>query len=179
MVKITFSGAQRRNTFVHTGMQVNCMHFTAGPTVQNSKLMQSYTFKIQPCSEVLQSKAVSGAVKCPNCKGNHLPTSKECSYYIEQEKRMLNSINQYADPTKQTTTAPAIHILNEVPSLSTLSQRRQGFLNHELFYAIINLSRSKMEMIIEEITTRLFKILLQNITRMKATLDLKAPKEAR
>ena len=189
-VKVTFSDAQNRNTFVHTGLQVDCMHFTAEPATQNTKPVQCYIClkynhvakycrtKQQVCARcgenhsVEQCTAASDAVKCPNCKGNHLATSKECSYYLEQEKRMLNLINQYASPNKQITTAPALHNYNEFPPLPTSSQRRQDFLNHELFDEIINALSSKMEKIIEETTTRLFKKLQQKITQMETTLGL-------
>ena len=110
-IKITFTDPRNRNTFVHTGLQVDCMHFVAEPASQNSKPVQCYICmkynhiskyckaKRQVCARcdekhrVDQCNVANDAVKCSNCKGNHLATSNHCSYYREQEKRMLNLIN--------------------------------------------------------------------------------------
>ncbi|CAF3253778.1 unnamed protein product, partial [Rotaria sp. Silwood2] len=42
-IKIIFKDVQNRNTFVHIGLQVDSMHFTAEPAMQNIKPVQCYT----------------------------------------------------------------------------------------------------------------------------------------
>ncbi|CAF5095416.1 unnamed protein product, partial [Rotaria sp. Silwood1] len=85
-----------------------------------------------------QCIASSDAVKCCNCKGDHLATSNECATYKEQEKRINNLVNQYSSPNVPTTSAPAFHDLNEFPSLPNILQRQQEHIHNELFDEIIN-----------------------------------------
>ncbi|CAF4005241.1 unnamed protein product, partial [Rotaria sordida] len=84
-----------------------------------------------------QCTATNDVLKCYNCKGNHLATSKECINYKEQEKRMQNLINQYSTQSKSTT-APDLYVLNEFPSLPNIFQRQQEHLHKGLFDEIIN-----------------------------------------
>ncbi|CAF4785208.1 unnamed protein product, partial [Rotaria sp. Silwood2] len=111
--------------------------------------------------------AVSDVVKCCNCKGSHIATSSECATYKEQEKRINNLVNQYSSRNIPTTSAPAIHDLNEFPSLPNLLQRQQDHIQNELFGEIINVLSSKMEKIIEEATSRLFQTLLKKIKKIE------------
>jgi hypothetical protein len=104
-----------------------------------------------------QCTVASDAVKCYNCKGNHLATSKDCSHYREQEKKMLNMVNQYTSSSKPITTTPTLHDCNEFPSLPTMSQRLQDHLQNDFFDQMINVLSSKMEKIIETTTSRLFQ----------------------
>ncbi|CAF4683875.1 unnamed protein product [Rotaria sp. Silwood2] len=111
------------------------MHFNAEAASQNSKPVQCYIClqynhvakycktKQQVCSQcgdnhrIELCTAANDAIKCCNCKGNHLATSNDCPNYKEQHKRMLILINQYSSTSKPTVTAPAIHDVNEFPSL--------------------------------------------------------------
>jgi hypothetical protein len=188
-VKITFSDVQNRNTFVHIGLQVDRMHFTAEPASQNTKPVQCYIClkfnhvtkycktKQQLCARcgenhrMDQCTVASDAAKRYNCKGNHLATSNDCSHYREQEKRMLNLINQYSSSSKPLTTTPALHSSNEFPPLSNLSQLHQDHLHQGLFDEIINVLSSKMEKIIEETTTRLLKTLQQKIKKIEKSFN--------
>ncbi|CAF3678650.1 unnamed protein product [Rotaria sp. Silwood1] len=184
-IKITFADGQNRNTFVHTGLQVDCMHFTAEPASQNTKPVQCYLClkynhiakycktKQQVCARcgdnhrMDQCTVASDAVKCYNCKGNHLATSNDCSYYREQEKRMLKLINQYSTSSNQVTTAPAIYNIEEFPPLPNIIQQQKEFLQNGLFDDILNAITSKMETIIKETTSRLFKSLQQKIKKIE------------
>ncbi|CAF4988906.1 unnamed protein product, partial [Rotaria sp. Silwood1] len=184
-IKITFADGQDRNTFVHTGLQVDCMHFTAEPASQNTKPVQCYLClkynhvakycktKQQVCARcgdnhrMDQCTVASDAVKCYNCKGNHLATSNDCSYYREQEKRMLKLINQYSTSSNQVTTAPAIYNIEEFPPLPNIIQQQKEFLQNGLFDDILNAITSKMETIIKETTSRLFKSLQQKIKKIE------------
>ncbi|CAF0998402.1 unnamed protein product [Rotaria sordida] len=148
------------------------MHFEAKAAMQNTKPVQCYIClkynhvakycktKQQICARcgdnhrIDQCTAASDAMKCCNCKGSHLATSNECATYKEQEQRMHNLVNQYSSTNKPTTTAPAIHDINEFPLLPNISQRQQEYLHNELFDEIINVLSSKMEKIIEETTSR-------------------------
>ncbi|CAF1476924.1 unnamed protein product [Rotaria sp. Silwood1] len=173
-IKITFSDPHNRNTFVHTGLQVDSMHFIAEAANQNTKPVQCFIClqynhvakycktKQQICARcgethrIEQCTAASDLIKCCNCKGSHIATSNECATYKEQEKRIKNLVNQYSSPNTPTTSAPAIHDLNEFPLLPNLLQRQQEHIHNELFDEIINVLSSKMEKIIEETTSRLF-----------------------
>ncbi|CAF4644067.1 unnamed protein product, partial [Rotaria sp. Silwood2] len=188
-IKITFSDPQNRNTFVHTGLQVDSMHFIAEAANQNTKPVQCYIClkynhvakycktKQQICARcgethrLEQCTAVSDVVKCCNCKGSHIATSSECATYKEQEKRINNLVNQYSSPNIPRTSAPAIHDLNEFPSLPNLLQRQQDHIHNELFDEIINVLSSKMEKIIEEATSRLFQTLLKKIKKIETFIE--------
>ncbi|CAF1206788.1 unnamed protein product [Rotaria sordida] len=155
-IKITFMDPQNRNIFVHTGLQVDSMHFIAEPANQNTKPVQCYLClkynhvakycktKQQICAQcgenhrIDQCTAASDALKCCNCKGNHLATLNECATYTEQEKRMQNLINQYSCTNTPPTTAPATHDANEFLPLPNIFQRQQDHLHNELFDEIIN-----------------------------------------
>ncbi|CAF4054046.1 unnamed protein product, partial [Rotaria sordida] len=187
-IKITFIDPQNRNTFVHTGLQVDSMHFIAEPANQNTKPVQCYIClkynhvakycktKQQICARcgenhrIDQCTAASHALKCCNCKGSHLATSIECATFKEQAKRIQNLVYQYSSTSKPITTAPAIHDLNEFPSLPNIFQRQQDHLHHKLFDEIINALSSKMEKIIEETTSRLFKKLQQKIKKIEKSI---------
>jgi len=98
-IKITFKDPQNRNTFVHTGLQVDSMHFIAEPAIQNTKPVQCYIcLKYNHVSKYCKTKqqicarcgvnhhidhctAASDLLKCCDCKGNHLAISNDCSFY--------------------------------------------------------------------------------------------------
>ncbi|CAF3056580.1 unnamed protein product [Rotaria sp. Silwood2] len=188
-IKITFSDPQNRNTFVHTGLQVDSMHFTAEAANQNTKPVKCYIClkynhvakycktKQEICARsgenhrIEQCAAASDVVKCFNCNGSHIATSSECATYKEQEKRINNLVNQYSAPNIPTTSAPAIHDLNEFPSLPNLLQRQQEHIHNELFDEIINVLSSKMEKIIEETTSGLFQTLLKKIKKIETFIE--------
>ena len=114
-----------------------------------------------------QCTVASDAAKCYNCKGNHLATSNECSLYREQEKRMLNLINQFSTSSKPVTTAPAVHNTDEFPPLPNLFQQQKELLQSSLFDDILNALTSKMETIIEQATSRIFKALQKKISKLE------------
>lgn len=189
-IKITFSDVQNRNTFVHTGLQVESMHFIAEAASQNTKPVQCYIcLKFNHVAKYCQTKqqvcarcgdnhrmdqctAVSEAGKCFNCKGNHLATSKDCSHYVEQEKRMLNLINQYSSTSKPVTPAPAIYSTTDFPMLPNGLQQQKEILQSSLFDDILNALSSKMETIIEEATSRLFKALQRKINKLEESMGI-------
>lgn len=186
-IKITFTDAQNRNTFVHTGLQVDSMHFPAEAASQNTKPVQCYIClkynhvakycktKQQICARcgedhrLDQCKSDKDVSKCCNCKGNHLATSSDCSYYKEQEKKMKNMINQYSATNKPVTSAPILHDANEFPPLPNVLQQLQ---ENDIFDKIINIMSSKMEKIIEETTSRLFKKLQQKIKKIEESIGI-------
>ncbi|CAF4554150.1 unnamed protein product, partial [Rotaria magnacalcarata] len=58
--KITFKNANNRNTFIHTGLQVDSVHFNAEAASQNKNASTMlHLSSIQSCSKVLQNKTVS------------------------------------------------------------------------------------------------------------------------
>ncbi|CAF2075962.1 unnamed protein product [Rotaria magnacalcarata] len=188
-IKITFKDANNRNTFIHTGLQVDSMHFNAEAASQNKKPVQCYIClqynhvakycktKQQICAKcgdnhrIEQCTAANDAIKCNNCKGKHLATANDCPNFLEQEKRMLNLINQYSSTSSPTTTTPLLHDSNEFPSLPNMYQRQQGLLHNDILDELINLLTSKMEKIIEETTKRLFKSLQQKIKKIEETIS--------
>ncbi|CAF3596194.1 unnamed protein product [Rotaria socialis] len=188
-IKITFKDANNRNTFIHTGLQVDSMHFNAEAASQNKKPVQCYICrqynhvakycktKQQICAKcgdnhrIEQCTAANDAIKCNNCKGKHLATANECPNFLEQEKRMLNLINQYSSTNSPTTTTPLLHDSNEFPSLPNMYQRQQGLIHNDILDELINLLTSKMEKIIEETTKRLFKSLQQKIKNIEETIS--------
>jgi hypothetical protein len=190
-IKITFSDVQNRNTFVHTGLQVESMHFIAEAASQNTKPVQCYIClkyghiakycqtKQQVCARcgdnhrIDQCTVASEAGKCCNCKGNHLATSNVCSFYIEQEKRMLNLINQYSTTSKQILTSPAPFNTTNFPPLPNLFQQQKEILQSSLFDDILNALTSKMETIIEETTNRIFKALQRKFKKLEKSIGIK------
>jgi hypothetical protein len=190
-IKITFSDVQNRNTFVHTGLQVDSMHFTAEAASQNTKPVQCYIClkyghiakycktKQQVCARcgdnhrIDQCTVASDAGKCCNCKGNHLATSNDCSHYREQETKMLNLINQYTSTSKQITPTPAPYNKNEYPPLPNLLQQQKDILQSSFLEDILNALSSKMEAIIEETTNRIFKAMQQKIKKLEMSIGIK------
>ncbi|CAF1420975.1 unnamed protein product [Rotaria magnacalcarata] len=188
-IKITFMDANNRNTFIHTGLQVDSMHFVAEAASQNKKPVQCYIClqynhvakycktKQQVCSRcgdnhrIEQCTATNDAIKCNNCKGKHLATANDCPKFLEQEKRMLNLINQYSSTSKPMMSSPLMHDMNEFPSLPNIDQRQQNHLHNDIFDELINLLTTKMEKIIEETTKRLFKSLQQKIKKIEKTIS--------
>jgi hypothetical protein len=166
------------------------MHFTAEPATQNTKPVQCYIClkynhiakycktKQQVCARcgedhrMDQCTVASDTVKCYNCKGNHLATSNDCSYYQEQEKRMLNLINQYSTTSKPIASTPAIYSTTEFPPLPVAHQQQKDILQNSLFNDILNALSSKMETIIIETTNRLFKALYQKIMKIEKAIGI-------
>ena len=190
-IKITFSDVQNRNTFVHTGLQVDSMHFLAEAASQNTKPVQCYIClkyghiakycktKQQVCARcgdnhrIDQCTVASDAGKCCNCKGNHLATSNDCSHYREQETKMLNMINQYSTTSKQATLAPAIYNTTDFPTLPNVFQQQKEILQSSLIDDILKALSSKMETIIEETTNRIFQALQRKIKKLEKSIGIK------
>ncbi|CAF3989682.1 unnamed protein product [Rotaria sp. Silwood2] len=186
-VKITFVDPQNRNTFVHTGLQVDSMHFIAEAGNQNTKPVQCYLClkynhvakycksKQQICARcggnhhMDQCTAAPDLLKCCNCQGNHLATSNVCSNYIEQEKRLLNLVNQYTTSYKAAS-MPALNDLQEFPSLPSITHQQQEHLHNDILDKLVNILTSKIENIIEETTSRLMKSLQQRIKKIEKTI---------
>ena len=190
-IKITFSDVQNRNTFVHTGLQVDSMQFIAEAASQNTKPVQCFIClkyghiakycktKQQVCARcgdnhrIEQCTVASDAVKCCNCKGNHIATSNDCSLYREQETKMLNMVNRYSTTSKQATLAPAIYNTTDFPTLPNVFQQQKEILQSSLFDDILNALSSKMETIIEETTNRIFQALQRKMKNLENQLALK------
>lgn len=189
-IKETFSDAANRNTFVHTGLQVDSMHFPAEAATQNTKPVQCYiclkynhiakyckTNK-QVCARcgenhrLDQCNADKDVANCCNCKGNHLANSSDCSYYKEQEKKMRSMVYQFSSTNKPSTPIPALHDPNEFPSLPNSFKRQQDDSQNDFFERIITILSSKMEKIIEETTSRLFEKLHQKIKKVEESLGM-------
>ena len=83
---------------------------------------------------------------------------------------MANLVNQYSTTSKPTPTPPAIHNVNDFPLLPHLSQRQHDHLHSDMIDKIINALTSRMEMIIEETTNRIFKSLQEKIEKMEKTI---------
>jgi hypothetical protein len=167
------------------------MHFIAEAASQNTKPVQCYIClkyghiakycqtKQQVCARcgdnhrIDQCTVASEAGKCCNCKGNHLATSNDCSFYIEQEKRMLNLINQYSTTSKQILTSPAPFNTTNFPPLPNLFQQQKEILQSSLFDDILNALTSKMETIIEETTNRIFKALQRKFKKLEKSIGIK------
>ncbi|CAF3132770.1 unnamed protein product [Rotaria sp. Silwood2] len=185
-IKIIFKDVQNRNTFVHIGLQVDSMHFTAEPAIQNIKPVQCYiclknnqvakycktkqqicarcggNHRIEQCTDSQQT------TKCCNCQGDHLATSNDCPRFKEQKTKVKKLVNQYSSTTKPTTTnVPALQCLNEFPLLASSQQGQQDYIHNGMIDEIINLLTSKMEKIIEETTNKLFKTLHQKIKKIE------------
>ena len=180
-VKITFSDAMNRNTFVYTGLQVDSMHFTAESATQNTKPVQCYIClkhnhvakycktKQQVCSRcgdnhrVDQCTAANEAVKCYNFKGNHSATSHDCTHYKEHKKKIQNSIKQYSTNSKPVLPTPALCSASEFPPLPNSMLLQQNHIQKDIVEEILNVLSKKMEKIIEETTNKLFQTLQKKI----------------
>ena len=189
-VKITFSDAMNRNTFVYTGLQVDSMHFTAESATQNTKPVQCYIClkynhvakycktKQQVCSRcgdnhrVDQCTAANEAIKCCNCKGNHSATSHDCTHYKEHEKKIQNSIKQYSTNSKPILPTPALCSVSEFPPLPNSMLLQQNHIQKDIVEEILNVLSKKMEKIIEETTNKLFQALQKKIEEIEKSITL-------
>ncbi|CAF0997008.1 unnamed protein product [Rotaria sp. Silwood1] len=165
-IKITFIDPQNRNTFIHSGLQVDSIHFPAEPATQNTKPVQCYLClkynhvakycktKQQICARcgenhhMDQCSAAPDLLKCYNCKGNHLATSNDCSKYIEQEKRLQNMVNQYT--TSYTATSiPLLNDLQEFTSYPSIIKCQQEHLNSDILDKLVNILSSAYQKVHE------------------------------
>ena len=187
-VKVMFADAENRNTFVHTGLQVDSMHFTAEPATQNTKPVQCYVCmqykhvakycktNQQVCARCGESHrldqctAPKDTSKCCNCSGNHLATSVDCSKYKEQEKKAQNMVNQYTTARQSNAWAPAIHSNTEFPPLHNPTQLQQQNTTEDFLEGIIASLSSKMEKIVEDIANRIILTLQQKIERLEKSV---------
>ncbi|CAF4973667.1 unnamed protein product [Rotaria sp. Silwood1] len=180
-IKITFNDPQNRNTFVQTGLQIDSMHFTAKPAIQNSKPVQcylclKYNHVAKFCKTKQQLCARCGenhhydqcpntqvSPKCCNCIGEHLANLSDCPTYREQERRIHKTINQYSTTTKQTrtTTVPILNNNDEFPPLTNVYIRQHDISHNTMIDEILNILTFKMEKILEETTNRLLNIINQ------------------
>lgn len=188
-LKISFSDTSNRNTLVQTGLQIDYMHFEAEPASQNSKPVQCFTCMkfnhvakycksdhptCARCGEnhqLNQCTVADDAVKCANCKGNHLATSSDCPIYKSQQKKVLQMINQYTTTNKQATQVPSLYSSTDFPQLSQFNQPQKIVLTENLLSDILTSLTNKMESILEETTTRLFSTLSKKILRFERTLN--------
>ncbi|CAF1503255.1 unnamed protein product [Adineta steineri] len=194
-IKIIFADVQNRNTFVHTGLQVDSMHFVAESANQTTKPVQCYMClkynhvakycktKQQLCARcggdhrVEQCTAASDVMKCSNCSGSHLATSNECLIYKQQEKRLLNLVNQYSSTSKPIQRAPALYNNNEFPSLPNNHQQQNEQLQKDFLEQIVNALSSKIETLIEATTNRLFKTLANKIKKIEKLAGIHSNKK--
>ncbi|CAF4501712.1 unnamed protein product, partial [Rotaria magnacalcarata] len=171
-IKVTFTDAHNRNTFVHTGLQVDSMHFVAEAAKHNSKPSKQQT--CARCGEnhqVDKCNAAADTWKCCNCKGSHLATSNECPFYKEQEKRMLKAVQQYSTSSTPSTAVP-YNVNNLVDFPYFPSSTQQGLTNpsNDLIDTLVNILSMKMEKIIEATANRLMKSLHQRISKIEKTI---------
>ncbi|CAF3977724.1 unnamed protein product, partial [Rotaria sp. Silwood1] len=189
-IKITFNDPQNRNTFVQTGLQIDSMHFTAKPAIQNSKPVQcylclKYNHVAKFCKTKQQLCARCGenhhydqcpntqvSPKCCNCIGEHLANLSDCPTYREQERRIHKTINQYSTTTKQTrtTTVPILNNNDEFPPLTNVYIRQHDISHNTMIDEILNILTFKMEKILEETTNRLLNIINRKINKLQKSL---------
>jgi hypothetical protein len=184
-VKVTFSDVANRNTFTRTGLQVDSMHFPAEAAKQSVKPTQchlclkfnhvaKYCKGTQACARCGENHSAdkcvitAEAVKCVNCKGNHLATSSDCQHYVEQEKKLRSMVKQYTVQHGHIQTPPAIHDKNEFPLLP------QSAVNQSSLDNLIQLLCSKMEKVIEETTSRILQTMSTRIAKIEKALAFNA-----
>ncbi|CAF1537450.1 unnamed protein product [Adineta ricciae] len=184
-VKVMFADAENRNTFVHTGLQVDSMHFPAEPATQNTKPVQCFICmqynhlakycktKKQVCARcgenhrLDQCTAPTDTSNCCNCNGNHLASSVDCPKYKEQEKKAQNLVNQYTTTRQPKAWAPAIQSDTDFPPLRHSDHPQQQHVTKDFLDEIITMLSSHMEKIIEETTNRLFITLQQKVEKLE------------
>ncbi|CAF0922665.1 unnamed protein product [Adineta ricciae] len=184
-MKVMFADAENRNTFVHTGLQVDSMHFPAEPATQNTKPVQCYICmqynhiakycktKQQVCARcgdnhrLDQCSAPADTYKCCNCNGNHLASSVDCPKYKEQEKKAQNLVNQYITARQPNAWAPAVHNSTEFPPLQNSQQPQKPQITKDFLDEIITMLSSQMEKIIEETTNRILITLQQKVEKLE------------
>ena len=190
-VKVTFTDAENRNTFVRTGLQIDSMHFVAESANHNTKPMQCYIClqynhiakycktKEQVCSKCGEKHhldkctAAPEACKCLHCKGNHLATSEECSKYKEQEKRLVNAVNKYSTTaTNKIGQSCNINSTNDFPSLpTTTNQRPFNWTENDMFNELIKTLTEQIKQMIEEKTTQLMAAINKRLLKIERIVE--------
>ena len=190
-VKVTFTDAENRNTFVRTGLQIDSMHFVAESANHNTKPMQCYIClqynhiakycktKEQVCSKcgekhhVDKCTAAPEACKCLHCKGNHLATSEECSKYKEQEKRLVGAVNKYSTTaTNKIGQSCNINSTNDFPSLpTTTSQRPFSWTEKDMFNELTKSLTEQIKQMIEEKITQLMAAINKRLVRIEKIVE--------
>ena len=190
-VKVTFTDAENRNTFVRTGLQIDSMHFVAESASHNTKPMQCYIClqynhiakycktNEQVCSkcgekhQVDKCTSAPEACKCLNCKGNHSATSEECPKYKEQEKRLVNAVNKYSSTATNTIGQSCnINNTNDFPSLpTTASQRPFSWTQNDMFNELIKALTEQIKQMMEEKTTQLMSVINKRLSKIEKIVE--------
>ena len=190
-VKVTFTDAENRNTFVRTGLQIDSMHFVAESANHNTKPMQCYIClqynhiakycktKEQVCSKcgekhhVDKCTAAPEACKCLHCKGNHSATSEECSKYKEQEKRLVSAVNKYSTTvTNKIGKSCNINSINDFPFLpTTTSQRPVSWTENDMFNEFTKSLTEQIKQMIEEKITQIMAVINKRLVRIEKIVE--------
>jgi len=188
-VKIVLSDTLNRNTLVQTGLQIDYMHFVVEPAKQNNTPIQC--FKCQKYNHVAkycksehltcarygenhqtnQCTATDDAIKCSNCKGNHVANSSNCPTYQGQKMKMQKMIDQYTKTSNQATTAPSLRSTVDFPAFAQHNQPQKSILTEHVLNDILTTLTSKMESILEETVSRIFNNLNKKMRGFERKLN--------
>ena len=135
-VKVICKDKKNRDTLLRTGLRISFCLFKCEPAKPNDiplqcKRCNCFGHVMKFCRAENESCARCGeqhptvgcqspTIKCSNCSSNHEATSKQCPIYVERQKKLKRTIDEYTTPTQ---TLPAIASQAEYPQLSSRSSK--------------------------------------------------------
>ena len=131
-VKVICKDKKNRDTLLQTGLRISFCIFRCEPAKPNDIPMQckrcnSFGHIMKYCKAEKELCARCGEhhstirckasiTKCSNCNSNHEATSKQCPIYIERQKKLRRTIDEFTTPIQP---PPPIASQAEFPHLPT------------------------------------------------------------
>lgn len=166
-VKVICKDKRNRDTLLRTGLRISFCIFRCEPAKPNETpvqckrcnnfghIMKYCKAEKEICARCGEQHPSTGCqstiTKCSNCNSNHEATSKQCPVFIERQKKMRRTIDEYTTPTKP---IPPITSQADYPMLPTGTQKPCPY-EHELF-------DKKYEKIVDQLKAT--NELVQNLT---------------
>lgn len=135
-IKVICKDKKNRDTLIRTGLRISFCIFRSEPAKPNDipvqcKRCSKFGHILKYCktdNEVCArcsgqhatTECQSNTTKCSNCHSDHQATSKECPTYIEQQKKLKRTIEEFTTPIQ--VIAPFTSF-NDYPQLSTETQK--------------------------------------------------------
>lgn len=116
-VKVICKDKKNRDTLIRTGLRISFCIFRCEPAKPNDiplqcKRCNSFGHIMKYCKAENEICARCGehhptmgcqssTIKCSNCSSNHEATSKQCPIFIERQKKLKKTIDEYTTPIQQ------------------------------------------------------------------------------
>lgn len=136
-VKIFFCHRRNRDTIIRTGLNIGFLKFHAERALPSNKLLQcfrcwgfehtsKYCHRVELCKKCAEPHSSiacpNQSIKCANCGLAHEANSINCSKYIEQQKKIQKTFEEYSHPIEK---SPFLMDENKFPVLNSFTSHRR------------------------------------------------------